>query len=56
MQTIWGEKVNSEILSNQNFHKTNFHFFRFSVDCMGSIFYRYILMLIKQDKDNSNSI
>ena len=44
------------LIMNQNFHKSNFHFFMFSVDCMSLIFYKYIFMFIKQDKDTSNSI
>ena len=44
------------LIMNQNLHKSNFHFFTFFMDCMSPIFYKYIFMLIKQNKNTSSSI
>ena len=34
------------LFTNQNFDKSSFHFFTFFIDCMSSIFWKYIVKLV----------
>ena len=39
------------LITNQNFYKSNFHCFTFSMDCTSSIFYKYIFIYVNKAKE-----